>query len=100
MPGSSPAALRGTGGLPNVSPGFFALYSLLGLFVIGIGRHGRKLSLKHYERNRMHTARSRAYRKRLGKLFPDYGFGDNLRKGARSSHEDDWSREEETMQSA
>jgi hypothetical protein len=92
--GGALAFLRGSANLPNVSPGFFALYSLLGLFVIGIGRHGRRLSLKHYERNQMHTARSRVYRKRLEDLFPGYRFGDDLRAEARSAHQDEWKRRE------
>jgi hypothetical protein len=45
--GGALAFIGGSGTLPNVHPGLVALYSLLGLFVIGIGRHGRKLSLKH-----------------------------------------------------
>jgi hypothetical protein len=91
--GGALAFMRGSGGLPNVYPGLFALYSLLGFFVIGIGRHGRKLSVKHYERNQMHTARARVYRQRLEILFPGYRFGDDLRKEAQSAHEKDWSKE-------
>jgi hypothetical protein len=91
--GGALAFMIGTGNLPHVHPGLFVLYSLLGLFVIGIGRHGRKLSLKHYERNQMHTARARAYRRRLEELFPDYKFGDELRNGAASAHENLWRRE-------
>jgi hypothetical protein len=79
-------------GLPNIPPAFFALYSLLGFFVIGIGHHGRKLSLKHYERNRTHTARARAYRKRLEELFPRCG--DDLRKEAERDHENRWKRDD------
>jgi hypothetical protein len=91
--GGALAFMRGSGNLPNVYPGLFAVYSLLGLFVIGIGHHGRKLSLKHYERNPLHTARARAYRKRLEELFPGYRFGDDLRNGAQSAHEKDWRKE-------
>ena len=91
--GGSLAFLKERGSLPNLSPGFFALYSLLGFFVIGIGRHGRRLSLKHYERNQMHTARSREYRKHLEDLFPGYGFGDKLRADARDAHQKQWKSE-------
>jgi hypothetical protein len=92
--GGALAFIRGTGGLPNVSPLLFALYSLLGLFVIGISRHGRKLSLKHYERNRMHTARAGAYRERLEELFPGYTYGGPLREKAMSTHKERWRKEE------
>ena len=61
--------------------------------MIGIGRHGRKLSLKHYERNQMHTARARAYRKRLEELFPGYRFGNDLREEAELAHKRDWRKE-------
>jgi hypothetical protein len=91
--GGALAFMRGTGSLPNLSPVFFAIYSLLGFFVIGIGRHGRKLSLKHYERNRFHTEHARAYRKRIEELFPGCNFGDVLRKEAKSAHKKRWEQE-------
>jgi hypothetical protein len=91
--GGALAFMRGTGDLPNVYPGLFAVYSLLGLFVIGIGHQGRKLSLKHYERNRVHTARAGANRKRLEELFPGCRVGDELRKRAKSDHKDEWEKE-------
>jgi hypothetical protein len=85
-----------SGGIPRVQernqrstkhqPGIFALYCLLGPVVIGIRRHGQRLSLKHYQRNQMHTARARAYRKPLEDLFPDEGYGSSAREEAEKAH--------------
>jgi hypothetical protein len=93
--GGALAFIKGNGNPPHIYPALIALYSLLGFFVIGVGRHGRKLSLKHYERNRRHTALAGAYRKCLEDLFPGYPFGDSLRTKAKASHMDHWNTETE-----
>jgi hypothetical protein len=73
-------------GSMRFSPWLLALYSLLGLLIIGVSHHGRKLSLKHYERNRMHTVRARVYRALLEDLFP-LQYGERARTLSRIHHE-------------
>jgi len=46
----------------------FAFYLVPGGFLIAIGRFGRALSFKHYERNRLHVQRARGVRTALDDL--------------------------------
>jgi hypothetical protein len=47
-----------------------ASYSLIGLVVIVLALHGRKLSLKHWHRNTQHRERATAFRNLLETHFP------------------------------
>lgn len=71
----------------------FAVYALLGFFIIGLGWFGERLSLKHYERNRYHTALAGHYRIRLEAMNPGAGIGAELRKSAYAKHEAKWERD-------
>jgi hypothetical protein len=68
----------GTGGQGTLDPSHLDLvasfYAILGVFLIGLGLIGRRLSLKHYERNRFHVYEARRYRKALERLFPGSGY--------------------------
>jgi hypothetical protein len=69
---------------------WFAAYAIIGLFLIGLGWFGRGLSLKHYERNRVHAVRAGAYRSELEKLFLPAPYGQPLRQAAAASHLQQW----------
>lgn len=74
-------------------PSMLALYAALGIFVTALGWFGRKLSVKHYERNKMHVEYGRAYRRELEKMFssPKYKA---LRQAALRKHRERWNAEE------
>jgi hypothetical protein len=74
---------------------FFASYSAFGAFVIALGLFGRRLSLKHYERNRMHSIRAGAYRREIEKLLAaeQPNLGGKLRDEAMKEHRREWSKE-------
>lgn len=59
------------------------------MLVVALAVFGRKLSLKHYERNRLHTQRARAYREDLEKLF-DVKHYKALRDEALKTHWNHW----------
>jgi len=61
-----------------------------GSLVLCLGWFGRALSLKHYERNRMHTTRAGGYRRELEQLFPGMPYGGALRNRMETDHETDW----------
>jgi len=58
-----------------------------GIFICLLGVFGRRFSLKHYERSRLHVARATIYREDLEKLYP--GVGD-LRTKMDKRHADEW----------
>jgi hypothetical protein len=66
----------------NIPDWAAALYMVLGLFLVGLGMIGRRLSLKHYERNRFHVYLARRYREALESLFPLSGYA-SIRIGPR-----------------
>lgn len=86
------AFIRGSGNNPDVHPLLLVLYSFLGVFVIFLARHGRKLSMKHYERSQFHTERARAYRRRAEELFNSMKYKEDHRQ-ARLDHEAKWREE-------
>lgn len=73
-------------------PWVLALYALLGWVVWRLARLGEGISLKHYERNKLHIARARQYRRWLIDLFPtaNYGYA-NI--NADMDHESEWARD-------
>jgi hypothetical protein len=72
---------------------FFAIYSIIGLFIVGLGWFGRQLSLKHYERSRFNRERARAYRAELEKLFEPAQYGRSLRVAADEIHLQTWKKD-------
>lgn len=78
--------------MSNKVPWVLALYSLLGLVVRKIASLGEGLSLKHYERNKLHVARARQYRRRLTKLFPDSDY-ERANAEADEDHKAEWERD-------
>lgn len=73
-------------------PWMTVLYAVLGIFVTALAWFGRELSLKHYERNRMHTERAAAYRRELEGAFSQTKY-ERLRESAKQSHERNWTEE-------
>ncbi|MBC9177880.1 hypothetical protein [Pseudoroseomonas ludipueritiae] len=78
--------LKPTASEPHVPAWSYLLYSFLGVLIVGLSRHGRLLSIKHYERNKMHAERARQYRLLLEAMFPDE-FGDGARRAAVAEHQ-------------
>ena len=60
---------------------------------MGLGSFGRKLSLKHYERNRYHEILARKYRQQMEKMSPHQEIGSELRQSAKSDHKAKWMSE-------
>jgi hypothetical protein len=77
-----------TAGVPWV----VVLYSLLGVVVWKMAALGEGLSLKHYERNKLHVARARQYRKRLLRLFSDSDY-EQVNAEADKDHKAEWERD-------
>jgi len=88
------AALSATVG-PLVAakvPWVLACYSLLGFVVWKMAALGEGLSLKHYERNKLHVARARQYRGRLANLFSGSDY-DLVNAQADADHKAEWQRD-------
>jgi hypothetical protein len=73
-------------------PWVLALYALLGWVVWRLAQLGESFSLKHYERNKLHIARSRQYRGWLVDLFPDATYG-TANANADIDHELEWKKD-------
>lgn len=63
-----------------------AFLALPGLAIVWIANLGKRLSIKHYERNQLHIERSRQYRRRLTELFPESDYSE-INKFADEEHE-------------
>lgn len=74
-------------------PWILVLYSLLGVVVWKLAALGEGLSLKHYERNKLHVARARQYRRRLTSLFSGSDY-DRVNSEADDDHKSEWERNE------
>jgi len=73
-------------------PWVLALYALLGWVVWRLAKLGEGLSLKHYERNKLHVSRARQYRRWLVGLFPTADYG-KANANADKDHESEWARD-------
>jgi hypothetical protein len=73
-------------------PWVVALYTLLGWVIWRLAKLGEALSLKHYERNKLHVARARQYRRWLTELFPSSGYG-NANTNADADHWAEWAND-------
>jgi len=73
-------------------PWVLALYALLGWVVWRMAQLGESFSLKHYERNKLHVARSRQYRHWLVNLFPDAHYA-TANENADVDHEIEWKKD-------
>ena len=74
-------AFLGTGVSDNASP------TLLGTFLIAINGYGLLMSLKHYERSRLHVEVAGAYRRRVSEVAALSGHTlDATRQCAHSAH--------------
>lgn len=62
-----------------------AFLALPGLAIVWIANLGKRLSIKHYERNQLHIERSRQYRRRLTDLFPKTDYSE-INKFADEEH--------------
>ncbi|MCK1689581.1 hypothetical protein [Bradyrhizobium sp. 145] len=62
-----------------------AFLALPGLAIVWIANLGKRLSIKHYERNQLHVERSRQYRRRLTDLFPKTDYSE-INKFADEEH--------------
>jgi hypothetical protein len=85
-----------TGKEAVIGPGLrsmLVLYAALGIFVTALGWFGRQLSVKHYERNKMHVEHARAYRRELEGMFSSTKYRE-LRKTALERHKSRWNEEE------
>ena len=73
-------------------PWVLGFYALLGVVVIKLAELCKGLSLKHYERNRMHVERAKQYRNRLWNLFPSADYS-KVNDAADVDHEMEWTKD-------
>ena len=73
-------------------PWVVAFYALLGWVIWRLAQLGEALSLKHYERNKLHVARARQYRRWLVELFPNSDYG-KANANADKGHQTEWAKD-------
>lgn len=70
-------------------PWVLSLYALLGWVIWQLAKLGKEMSLKHYERNKLHVSRARQYRQWLVELFPKADYSE-ANANADRDHETEW----------
>jgi hypothetical protein len=73
-------------------PWLVAFYALLGWLIVKLAQLGERLSLKHYERNKLHVERARQYRRRLTDLFQNADYSE-VNKNADQEHKNKWAKD-------
>jgi len=85
-------ALTGKHLLDSEAPWLMTIYVLLGALIMKLAQLGKRLSLKHYERNKLHVERARQYRRRLINLFQATDYHE-VNKDADKEHAKEWAED-------